>query len=332
MAEHHWAVLGEADDGVARALGHAGGADAVGAREVVDEERARGLFADQGVYAGQIATVTGEGAAIAVATDQQAALELTAVELELAHLFAATAGLGRAEAKHAAGLRAGVDVQASVATVLARLVAADVGDAGLGRGAHRQPHAGARGVETGELLERILVFALEQLDADRAAGSDEDHRPAEADQAVTLEREPGHALAVRQQHTGTAAEVVAAVTDGTVAGPRGEQHVAKAHPVVVRDRQGASVVSADDQRARQVPRATKHALRDGEALAIGGDDERVTVFDAGNQRLQHRSRTREACSELLCWTRGVSRPLRALTGVAAMVRAVVRLERHRPAD
>ena len=102
---------------------------------------------------------------------------------------------------------------------------------------------------------------------------------------------------------------------------RGEQHVAQAHAVVVGDRQRTAIVSTDHQRAREVARPSQHSLRNGEALAIGRDDEGIARVDSGHQGLQDGSGATEAARELL----GRARTRR----IAVLVRAVVRLERYR---
>src|SRR5690554_4195963 len=110
VAEHAGIVCGHADHRVARALALSGRAHAVGAGEVVDQQRVRALFGDQRVDAREVAALAGERAAIAVAADQQAALQLFAVDLELAGLIrlvaptaavgvACAAALGRAQAQ-----------------------------------------------------------------------------------------------------------------------------------------------------------------------------------------------------------------------------------------
>src|SRR5690606_41030637 len=82
MSEHDRGVLGEAHDGVRRPLGEARRSHAVGAGEIVDEERTRGLFGDERVDPRQVAPMTGQGAAVAVAAEEEAALALAAGELD----------------------------------------------------------------------------------------------------------------------------------------------------------------------------------------------------------------------------------------------------------
>ena len=76
VAEHHRLVMPQAHDRVRGALGLVARAHPVGARKVVHEERVGALLGDQGVDAGQVAAGAGERTPVAVAADQEAALEL----------------------------------------------------------------------------------------------------------------------------------------------------------------------------------------------------------------------------------------------------------------
>src|SRR5690606_28823609 len=108
-------------DRMPRPVAVPGWSHAVGAGQVVDEQRAGSLFRDQRVHAREVAALSGERAAIAVATDQQTALQLLAVDLELTDLagvvastaavgLASAIALGRAQAQEPARLGAHVDI------------------------------------------------------------------------------------------------------------------------------------------------------------------------------------------------------------------------------
>ena len=88
-------------------------------------------------------------------------------------------------------------------------------------------------------------------------------------------------------HARTTSQIVAAVPNRTVAGPCCEQHVTKAHAIVVGNGQSAPIVTTDDQCTGQVTGPSKHTLCDRKPFAIGGDDQRIAVLDAGNQCLQN---------------------------------------------
>jgi hypothetical protein len=95
VAEHHRLVVAQAHDRVARALGLVAGAHAVGAGEVIDEQGVGAFLGDEGVDPREVATGAGERAAVAVAADEESALQLLAVDVELAGDLAAALGLGR---------------------------------------------------------------------------------------------------------------------------------------------------------------------------------------------------------------------------------------------
>src|SRR5688572_11083437 len=133
--------------------------------------------------------MAGERAAVAVAADEQPALQLATVDLELANFFAAPRRLRRSQTQQPTRLRTRIDIEPAIAAVLAQLVAADVRDAGLARRAHREAHAAAGGIEPGEVAERLLIGAVEQIDTERAAGQHEHDRAPERHEAVTHQGE-----------------------------------------------------------------------------------------------------------------------------------------------
>ena len=89
VAEHHWFVVAQTHDRVARALGLVARAHAVGAGEVVDEQGVGALLGHQRVDPRQVAAGAGERAAVAVATDEESSLQLFAVDVEFAGDLAA---------------------------------------------------------------------------------------------------------------------------------------------------------------------------------------------------------------------------------------------------